>query len=391
MKILVVSHEYPPIGGGGANACLFLTKGYAEAGHKVTLITVWYEGLQEYEIVNGVEIFRVKSRRAHKEHCGFQEMFSYLVRALPLADRLEKKQRFDICQVFFGIPSGPIGWWLKKKYKLPYIIRFGGGDIPGFQDRFKLLYKALNPAVKALWRNADALVANSGGLRDFALRFYDKKPIDIIYNGVDTDCFYPDHAKRDSQIWNFLFVSRLIERKGLQHIIPQLKAVQAVSDREIRLTIVGDGPYRSTLEELTRQHGVENMVSFEGQKDKNELLPYYQAGHVFLFPSKREGMPNAVLEAMACGLPVVMTPCEGSGELIDGNGVVTETDGFAKAMTKCLQQETAFSGRSRELACSRFSWDTAAMSYLAIMESICQRQYTAERYQEIARPTDNIS
>ena len=78
MNILVVSHEFPPIGGGGANACLFLTRGYVQAGHKVTLVTVWYEGLKERENLDGVEIIRVRSKRAHKEHCSFQEMFSYI-------------------------------------------------------------------------------------------------------------------------------------------------------------------------------------------------------------------------------------------------------------------------------------------------------------------------
>ena len=122
MNILVVSHEFPPIGGGGANACLFITKGSVEAGHRVTLVTAWYEGLQEYEVLNGVEIFRVKCKRAHKEYCGFLEMFSYIMNALPVANKLAKKEEYKICHVFFGIPSGLIGYWLKKRYKLPYII-----------------------------------------------------------------------------------------------------------------------------------------------------------------------------------------------------------------------------------------------------------------------------
>lgn len=376
MNILVVSHEFPPIGGGGANACMFLTKGYAEAGHKVTLVTVWYEGLKEYETYEGVEIYRVKSKRAHKEHCSFGEMLSYIMKAIPLASKLERERKFDVCQVFFGIPSGVIGYWLKLRYRLPYIIRFGGGDIPGFQERFKTVYKLIGPFVKIIWKNAEALVANSQGLKEFALKFYDKKPIEVIYNGVDTQSFYPDETKRDSSKINLLFVSRLIERKGLQYVIPELEKIQEVVDKELHLTIVGDGPYRETLETLANQFDVESMVSFEGQKDKNELLPYYQAGDIFVFPSKREGMPNAVLEAMACGLPVVMTPCEGSDELIQGNGEIVKAEDMGKALASLVCDSArvqAYRCESHNRAVQYFSWTGIVESYISILEGIVKR------------------
>lgn len=370
MNILVVSHEFPPIGGGGANACLFLTRGYVQAGHKVTLVTVWYEGLKERENLDGVEIIRVRSKRAHKEHCSFQEMFSYIMKALPVAGRLERERKYDVCHVFFGIPSGVIGYWLKRRYRLPYIIRFGGGDIPGFQERFKLVYKAIAPFVRMIWRNADALVANSEGLRQFALEFYDKREIKVIYNGVDTEKFYPDAAKRNRERINLLFVSRLIERKGLQYVIPKLKEIQKAANKPIRLTVVGDGPYRKALEDLAVQHDVADMVSFEGQKDKEELLPYYQGGDIFVFPSKREGMPNAVLEAMACGLPIVMAPCEGSEELIQGNGIVVSADEMGEALSMVLGKGHLglWGKESRKRAEDIFSWDSAIRSYLKLLE-----------------------
>lgn len=373
MKILVVSHEYPPIGGGGANACMYLTKGYAEKCHEVTLVTVWYEGLKEYEIVDGVEIYRVKSKRTHKEHCSFMEMFSYIMKAMPLASKLQKQRKYDICQVFFGIPSGVIGFWLKVRYRLPYVIRFGGGDIPGFQDRFKLIYKLIGPFVKIIWKNASALVANSQGLREFALEFYDKKPIDVIYNGVDTNKLYPDQEKKANSKINLLFVSRLIERKGLQHVIPELREIKEETNKNIHLTVVGDGPYRSTLETLAKESNVNDMISFEGQKNKEELLPYYQAGDVFVFPSKREGMPNAVLEAMACGLPIVMTPCEGSSELIDKNGVIVNVQEIKKVLIDIVKNDAEraiFSKESRERAVMVFSWDSVVNAYINIFNTI---------------------
>ncbi|MBO5031545.1 MAG: glycosyltransferase family 4 protein [Lachnospiraceae bacterium] len=370
MNILVVSHEYPPVGGGGANACLFLTKGYVQKGHKVTIVTVWYSGLKEYEVVDGVEIFRVRSKRAHKEHCSFLEMLSYILKALPIADRLQKEKKFEVCQVFFGIPSGLIGWFLKKKYKLPYVIRFGGGDIPGFQERFTIVYKLIGPAIKTIWKNAAALVANSQGLKDMALKFFDKKEIGIIYNGVDTEVFYPlEKAERDEI--HILFVSRLIERKGLQYIIPQLNDIQNHVDKKIKLLIVGDGPYRETLEQLAEENHVQKLVQFVGQKDKSEIVPYYQDADLFILPSAREGMPNVVLEAMACGLPIIMTPCEGSKELVEDNGYIVQTNEFQKYIVRLIvdsEKRKKMGAHSRELVNRKFTWNRSTEQYIELLD-----------------------
>jgi glycosyltransferase involved in cell wall biosynthesis len=372
MKILAVSHEFPPIGGGGANACMFLTRGFVERGHEVSLITANYQGMKAQEIINGVTVYRVNARRVHREHCSFMEMLSFLSKALPLADRLEKKERFDICLVFFGIPSGPIGYVLKKKYGLPYVIRFGGGDVPGFQERFAKVYKLIAPAIRTIWKHADARIANSAGLKQMALDFYDKREFQVICNGVDTDMFYPAPQKNHED-FQILFVSRLIERKGLQYIIPQLKDIQSQVTKKITLVIVGDGPYRAELERLTMECGVQDLVRFEGQKDKQELLTYYQNADIFILPSAKEGMPNVVLEAMACGLPVLMTPCEGSSELINQNGKIIVTHQFGQEIvTLCRDDDLRqrYGRQSRRLIEEEFTWDVAVESYMKVMRGI---------------------
>lgn len=370
MRILVVSHEFPPIGGGGASACYYLSDRFIRQGNVVHVITANFRNMPREEEANGIMIHRVDSIRMKTEYSTFVEMLSYMVLALKRSEKLQHQYNFDVCVINFGIPSGPIGYVLKQKYNLPYIIRFGGGDIPGFQERFKVVYKLLKMPIKAIWEKADALIVNSEGLKEMAQGFYDKPAFTVINNGVDSDYFTPNKARSNSGEIVLLFVSRLIERKGLQYIIPLLPEIRRRVKKSISLMVVGDGPYRPALERIVYQNDVRDIVKFVGQKKGDELLSYYQRADIFVFPSKKEGMPNVVLEAMACGLPIVMTPCQGAWELIDGNGYVSLVDHFVDDICKLVNSDRLREecGRtSRERAVRLFSWETVTKKYLNIM------------------------
>lgn len=380
MNILIVSHEYPPIGGGGANACLYLAKNYAALGHKVTILTAGFMKLPHEEEIDKVHIIRVKALRKKEDKSTFLEMLSFLCSAWIRIGQIVKQEKFDVCQIFFGIPSGPIGLYIKKRYGIPYVIRFGGGDIPGAQKRFSLIYKLLTPAIRAIWRNAEALVANSTVLKQKALQFESRYPIDIIPNGVDSDFFTrvksdekPETAQesKDGGKINVLFVSRLIQGKGLQYIIPEMKRINTACGREVLLTIVGDGPYRGELEKITSESDAGSYVAFEGKKNKQELYNYYSRADLFILPSESEGMPNVVLEAMAMGLPILMTPCGGSKELVADNGRIEPIKRFVAALIEMCNDEQAriYMGRQSELlARTKFSWQEKAKEYIAVFE-----------------------
>lgn len=379
MNILIVSHEYPPIGGGGANACLYLAREYSKGGHQVTLVTSAYKDLPSEEMVDHVRIIRVKALRKKEEKSTFLEMFTYLCSAWRKINQMVKTEHYDICQVFFGIPSGPIGLYLKKKYKIPYVIRFGGGDIPGAQKRFSYVYKILTPVIRAIWANADALVANSEMLMHKALSFEKRYPIEIITNGVDSDFFTRDCDNlthpiviKKNQI-NILFVSRLIRGKGLQYIIPHMERMNRECESKVQLTIVGDGPYREELERITAEAKAAGYVTFEGKKNKEELYSYYNQADLFILPSESEGMPNVVLEAMAMGVPVIMTPCGGSKELIQGNGLIVPIENFVDTVIDLCNDRAnriCMGEQSRILALTKFSWREKAGEYLELFEKI---------------------
>lgn len=374
MNILCINHEFPPIGGGGATACYFLARELREMGHSVTVITSGFSDLPAEELINGGRVIRVRALRRRREKSTFPEMLTFLLSAFFSLSGQLRKEKFDVCFVFFGIPSGPLGWYIKRKHRIPYIIRIGGGDIPGAQDRFKLLYKILSLPLKRIWRDSAGVIANSEGLEEKAREFYNCRKLQVITNGVDSQYFCRQPSENRNWV-EILFVSRLLEGKGLQYVIPELKNIQKRAAERIHLSIVGDGPYRDELLRITRAHGMEELVSFEGLQSRESLLGYYSRADLFILPSRREGMPNVVLEAMSMGLPIVMTPCQGSKELVTDNGIIADYRHFSEAIVKLCKEpglRKEMGKRSREIVEERFQWKQIAGQYERLLQQAAE-------------------
>lgn len=129
-------------------------------------------------------------------------------------------------------------------------------------------------------------------------------------------------------------------------------------------------PYRNVLENLVHETGAQNLVRFMGGKNKDELRKYYQQADIFVFPSLWEGMPNVVLEAMACGLPIIMTPCEGSRELVTDNGIITTAEELSDNLVKLCTDSglRASMGRNSIRNVERdFRWENIGERYLEIL------------------------
>lgn len=381
MKILIISHEYPPIGGGGANACQALSLEFVRGGHQVHILTAGFGDTPLREEICGGQmiISRVKAKRVSRNHCSAAEMFDYIWKASTEAKSILGNEKFDICLCFFGIPGGVLARMLKHRHGLRYVIRMGGGDIPGFQDRFRQLYKLVSPELRRIWRDAEMLVTNSEGLRQMAKGFCDSYPIRVIPNGVDTEIYQPNEQKfyseqtlQDDGTVKLLSVCRLIRRKGLQDVLPVIKDIEKRSGRDILWTIAGDGPYRGELEGICRDAGAEDNVRFIGQVERTALPSLYQEADIFVFPSLREGMPNAVLEAMASGLPVVMREeCQGAAELVRDNGMIATGD-FTEALYELIaagkDKWKEMGDASRRIVLEDYTWKSVSEKYIELLE-----------------------
>jgi phosphatidylinositol alpha-mannosyltransferase len=165
------------------------------------------------------------------------------------------------------------------------------------------------PYLKRLHRT----LAVSRPARDFLRQYFPGADPEIIPNGVDVDTFRPDHIPirhlRD-ELLNVLFVGRLEKRKGLRDLVLGFRDFQERVGRA-RLLIVGDGPLRSTVEDLVAIHKIENVV-LTGYVPAEVLPRYYASADIACFPATGgESFGVVILEAMASGLPVVATEVPG--------------------------------------------------------------------------------
>ncbi|WP_449423417.1 glycosyltransferase family 4 protein [Rhodanobacter lindaniclasticus] len=219
---------------------------------------------------------------------------------------------FDLVDAHYLYPDGVAAAKLAMALGKPVVISARGSDvnvIPRWRGPRRKIQRAAERAA--------AVVAVSQALKDklTALGVRAGK-ITVLRNGVDLDRFAPldrvaVRARLDLRGPVWLTVGNLVELKGVHLVVEALAAVP-----DVTLLIAGEGPEEPRLRALVARLGLGARVCFLGTIKHDDLCEYYNAADVMVLASSREGMPNVVLESMACGTPVVATPVGGTPELI---------------------------------------------------------------------------
>lgn len=372
MRLLFINSEYPPVGAGAGNASANLARILVEMGSEVTVVTSAYHALPKDEIRQGVRILRAPAIRRRVDRSNAFEQTVFIAGAMWRCLGLMRHYKPDAVLAFFGVPSGVVAWMLKLTYGTPYVVSLRGGDVPGFRPYdFWLYHRIAAPVLRLIWHGASAVVANSIGLRDLARAFDSSMEIPVVPNGVDVDRFpLPDRAWDTPRI---LSVGRIVFQKGLDIA---MAALAGLKDLDWQWRVVGDGPQLPVLRGMLRNQSLDGRVQFLGWQQASQLALEYADANIFLFPSRDEGMPNAVLEAMASGLPVIATRIAGNEELVlDGDTGALVPIGDAAALREALRQMLSDAGRRERMgragrlrAERQFTWKTAAQQYQAILE-----------------------
>ncbi len=331
-----------------------------------------YANTPKAEMRGGLAITHPRFPLIPKVGMTLAPLFLYLATRSKVQALLDSGFKIDLIDAHYFYPDGVAAALLAKHFNLPFSITARGTDL-------NLIPQYYGPRKQILWaaERADGLITVCQALKDSLVELgVSDERVTVLRNGVDLDVFKPGDRDAIRTEMNLsgqvvLSVGHLVERKG-HHL-----AIEALRDLpDSTLLIVGEGHERKKLQSLVATHGLGSRVRFLGSVPHEDLHRIYSAADVLVLASSREGWPNVLLEAMACGTPVVATKVWGSGEVVQTHaaGLLAEnrTARDISQALKTLLTHLPSRDETRRYA-EQFSWDATTQGQLELFNSILSR------------------
>jgi glycosyltransferase involved in cell wall biosynthesis len=379
-----------------------LSEGLADRGYDVTIISSQHPEGKEFEEINGLRLYYLKNTIFDSKRG------EWATASLNKFIELDALNEFDIiCSISTVIPRELIS--LAGKREIPVVVISEGPEISVLLSEIKQTlshrsgFKALVKTTLAflyyycLWESSfkeyDAVIAVSESAAHAIQKWYfvDKDKIHTVYNGIETSLFCPNLNERNRIRRLFyisekekilLFFSFVTKQKGLHLLIKALPGLLQ-KNKSIKLLVVGEGNYLAEAKQLVRQSGLNSYVVFTGYIPREEAPNYINASDVFVLPTLRhEGMPFSLLEAMACGKPVIASKIGGIPSVIDDdvNGFLVPPGDMFKLIEKSLfllnNKDIAdkLAGNARKKVVQGFSIEKMVEGTIKVFELIISRE-----------------
>ena len=279
----------------------------------------------------------------------------------------------DLIDAHYFYPDGVAAAWVARDFGLPVTITARGTDLNLIPQ-----YPAPRRMIQAAAAMADGLITVAAALKQSLVELgVAPERITVLRNGVDLDFFRPlprQEARHGFGLTRRTLgsVGHLIARKGHHHVIAALAQLP-----DTDLVIAGDGEDKSALSALAAQLGVEDRVRFLGAVSQDRLRALYGALDALVLASSREGWANVLLEAMACGTPVIASAVWGTPEVVAGPaaGVLMpslDADGVVAGVRQLFADLPARSA-TRAYA-EQFDWEPTTRGQLVLFRSILARR-----------------
>ena len=293
----------------------------------------------------------------------------YLASLRALRKLVAEGLEFDLIDAHYLYPDGVAAVWLGRAFGKPVTITARGSDVTEFPD-----HAIPRRYIEGAIAGADALISVSGGLRDRLVELgAPPDKVTVLRNGIDTDLFRPvDRAAARARLGltqpTLISVGGLIPRKRNAMTITAMTELPGID-----LLLVGEGPEHAALQAQIDRLGLADRVRLLGAKPHGTLADYYGAADIMVLASSREGWANVLLEAMACGTPVVASRIPGNPEVVRERAagrIVDENSpaGIAAAVRDLL---AAPPDRAATRAyAERFGWAETSLGQLNLFRSL---------------------
>ncbi len=329
------------------------------------------DSVPSYELLNGIDVYHPKFFILPKIGGAITPVMMARA-ALPVIKKLIAQGfDFDVIDAHYFYPDGVAAAILAKKLNKPLVITARGTDVNLFAD-----YKFAGRLIKKAASQSNSIITVAESLRHkLVTKGISQEKIQVLRNGVDKEVFYPaskDERESLRQQLNInsntiLSVGNLTKLKGFNLV---LDAVAKQPD--IKLIIIGDGEERQNLQQQVSDLKISQRVQFISNLSQQQLRDYYVSADILVLASSREGMPNVVLESLACGTPVVATNVGGVSEILSNECGIIVNDrtgiALAKVITTILN-----AGMDREVVAevgAKNSWERTTQGQLGIFASI---------------------
>lgn len=402
MKICIFTETYCPVVGGGETQARLLAEGLVATGHSIAILTRRSDAsLKEYEKYGNVNVYRVPPVGS-----GQLKKWGLLLSSLPKLIQL--RHQYDLIFVsgyrIIGLTAVLVGKLLGKRVVLKADSQgeMSGEFFAGGLKKFgispgSLPFRTFLRFRNHVLRKADAFSAISSEIAsEWISSGIPSNKVHLIPNSVDTDHFVPVepgqklavreklNLPRDAVI--AIYTGRLVSYKGLPLLLRVWNQI-CNKRNDVLLILAGTGGLdihncESDLREYVKSNKLGQYVLFTGPIQN--VSEYLRAADIFVFPTENDAFPSSVVEAMACGLPVLTTPVGAIQTIIthQENGILVEPGNEAQlfeALDVMLSDEELISrlGRAgRQTVCAHYSAASATTQYISLFQDTLQPKGT---------------
>ncbi len=353
---------------GGAEVHLHeISTRLARMGHEVSIVASRFPQAPREEIVDGVRVLRIGGKFTFNFHVPF------------FVTRLLRHESFDI--VIDDINKIP--------FYTPIYVRRPILALAHHLFAHTIFLETILPfavyvylgeiLIPSIYRRVPFVVVSESTRRDFISRGIPEENIRVIHNGVDHENYTPDLSAK-SVIPLVGYIGRIKKYKRLDIL---LRAFQLVKHRipEARMKIAGSGDHLPKLMKLADQLGIRDDVEFLGFVGEKEKIAMLREAHVVVNPSSKEGWGVTVIEANACGTPVIASDVPGLRDaVVDGRtGFLVpyaDIQAFAKRIVDVLSDSALRQSLSEEAVrwARRFNWDASANAMIEVIDEVIKKQ-----------------